>query len=266
MIFGGTKAVEMPPLYEGWFDKTRFIEKSIVGAVKSSYKVGQPIEVLFPSLPNLDEVSFGTKLNQEFGTMAAKELGMPAYKPGSKIKTYLVQFSNIYWAKRLAEGIGSTVWGLCTDGLKKDDIKQPGKLKLASINKPESFSQVKKGDTVIVIQPGTTEQWKFCLNKFSEQKLIFLNAPVTSTYDLGGPVENLRQAYYCKRVSKGWAFICSPGPWTAYIEKPDRTVEKLRTYDEKPSLSALSKEVREESFKRYAIFNDRYAPGFGGRI
>jgi len=52
----------------------------------------------------------------------------------------------------------------------------------------------------------------------------------------------------------------------AYIEKPDGTVELLKTYQQKPPLGEVAKYVREESFKRYAINNDRYAKGFGGRL
>jgi hypothetical protein len=54
MLFESSKG--MPPLYDGWFKKTGYIDKSIVSAVKSAAKVGSPIEVLFPSVPNLDEV------------------------------------------------------------------------------------------------------------------------------------------------------------------------------------------------------------------
>lgn len=56
------------------------------------------------------------------------------------------------------------------------------------------------------------------------------------------------------------------GPWEAYIEKPDGSVELLESYKEKPPLNKVATYVREESFKRYAINNDRYAKGFGGRL
>ncbi|KAG5177821.1 immunophilin [Tribonema minus] len=268
MVFGGGGGGKgMPPLFDGWFEQSRYLEKSMVSAVKASAKVGRPVEVLFPCVPNLDEVAFGTPLNQAFGKSVARDLGMPEYKPGSKIKTYLVQFSNVYWAKRLAEGLGGNVWALCTDGLKKDDVTKPGRMKFASINKPESYADVKKGDTVIVVQPGVAEQWRACEKRFTEQKLIFLNAPISTTYDLGGPLQSMEQAYYLKRVSKGWAFRAYPAPWTAYLEKPDSSVEVLCEYkDGKPSLRELSGSVREESLRRYAIFNDRFAPGFGGRL
>lgn len=63
-------------------------------------RTGKPVEISFFPVPNIDEVQFGTALNKAFGTEVAKDLGMGEYKPGSTIKTYLVQYSNIYWAKK----------------------------------------------------------------------------------------------------------------------------------------------------------------------
>lgn len=64
------------------------------------------MEICFFPVPNIEEVSFGTAINKAFGTEVAKDLGMGEYKPGSTIRTYLVQYSNIYWAKK--------VRGLCS--------------------------------------------------------------------------------------------------------------------------------------------------------
>ena len=63
-------------------------------------RTGKPVEISFFPVPNIDEVQFGTALNKAFGTEVARDLGMGEYKPGSTIKTYLVQYSNIYWAKK----------------------------------------------------------------------------------------------------------------------------------------------------------------------
>jgi hypothetical protein len=117
------------------------------------------------------QVAFGTVLNQSFGKEAAIDLGMPEYKPGSKIKTYLIPFSNVYWAKRIAEGLGGSTWGVFTDGLSKTDVSKPGKLKIASINKPETYADVKKGDTVIVVAPQVVESWRACAKIFKDQKV-----------------------------------------------------------------------------------------------
>ena len=45
------------------------------------------------------------------------------------------------------------------------------------------------------------------------------------------------------------------------MEKPDVGVECLKTYKTKPKLREVSELVREESFKRYAIGNDRWMSG-----
>lgn len=54
-----------------------------------------------------------------------------------------------------------------------------------------------------------------------------------------------------------------PGEWEAYLEKPDGSVELLQSYKTKPSLREVSEIVRDTSFKRYAINNDRW---MGGRL
>lgn len=66
-------------------------------------RTGKPVEICFFPVPNLEEVSFGTATNKAFGIEVAKDLGMAEYKPGSTIRTYLVQYSNIYWAKKVCE-------------------------------------------------------------------------------------------------------------------------------------------------------------------
>ena len=54
--------------------------------------------------------------------------------------------------------------------------------------------------------------------------------------------------------------------WEAYLERPDGSVELLESYRTKPPLNEVAKLVRETSFKRYAINNDRFAKGFGARL
>ncbi|CAM9234552.1 unnamed protein product [Sphacelaria rigidula] len=135
MFFGGLSgAGAMPKLYDGWFKKTGQIQKDIVACTKSALKTGKPVEVCFFPVPNIDEVAFGTATNKAFGIEVAADLGMGEYKPGSTIRTYLVAYSNVYWAKKLADGLGGVVWVVTSDGLKKDAsvIKKPGKAKLCS--------------------------------------------------------------------------------------------------------------------------------------
>lgn len=72
------------------------------GTAVRRVRTGKPVEVCFFPVPNIDEVSFGTALNKAFGVEVASDLGMDGYKPGSTIRTYLVQYSNVYWAKKVS--------------------------------------------------------------------------------------------------------------------------------------------------------------------
>merc|ERR1719203_282495 len=120
------------------------------------------------------------------------------------------------------------------------------------------------GEAVICCNPGGEESWDRIVSAHGSPgaPFIMLNNAYSTTYDLGNK-KGFEEAYYLKRISKGWVFRVFPGPWEAYIEKPDGTVELLKSYKKKPSLGEASKLVRETSFKRYAINNDRWTPGFG---
>lgn len=77
------------------------------------------MEVCFFPVPNVDEVTFGTPTNKAFGAEVAVDLGMGEYKPGSTIRTYLVQYSNVYWAKKvryLFTAPKTTHDAICDDG------------------------------------------------------------------------------------------------------------------------------------------------------
>lgn len=78
-------------------------------------RTGKPVELSFFPVPNIDEVQFGTAINKAFGTEVAKDLGMGEYKPGSTIRTYLVQYCNIYWAKK-ASGVCVVIIASRQDG------------------------------------------------------------------------------------------------------------------------------------------------------
>ncbi|CAM9201557.1 unnamed protein product, partial [Hapterophycus canaliculatus] len=66
------------------------------------------------------------------------------------------------------------------------------------------------------------------------------------------------QAYYLKRVSKGYVFRMFPKPWEALLEKPAGGVEVLGKYKDKPLLRNVAKVVRQESMKRFGMSNDRW--------
>ena len=67
---------DIPKLYNGYFDSQ--IAKQAATAVGAAISSGKTnIEVYLPSVPNLEEVRFGTPLNQKFGkTVVAKDLSV----------------------------------------------------------------------------------------------------------------------------------------------------------------------------------------------
>jgi Domain of unknown function (DUF1995) len=123
-------------------------------------------------------------------------------------------------------------------------------------------------DACIAINPGgeeTWERWRKSLVKNDKSPFLVLNNAYSTTYGLGNKA-GYEEAYYLKRISKGYIYRTFPGPWCAYLEKPDGGVELLESYKEKPQLNAVAKLVRDESFRRFAIGNDRWSPGFGERL
>lgn len=70
------KADEFPNLYKGWFrNDGDQIAKQMSSSVKKAIQSGEKyIEVLFDPVPNLDEVSVGTALNQRFRMDVASNL------------------------------------------------------------------------------------------------------------------------------------------------------------------------------------------------
>jgi hypothetical protein len=89
----------MPKLYNGWMDEQ--IAKQARTAVGKAVAAGKTkIEVNFPPVPNVEEVRFGTPLNQKFGMqVVAKDLAVQGgYRPGSEVSRQLIAYSNVYWA------------------------------------------------------------------------------------------------------------------------------------------------------------------------
>lgn len=100
LLDGGKDVPTLSPTYQSYFDAK--IAKQASTAVAKAVAAGiNKIEVQFPPVPNLDEVKFGTPLNQKFGkNIVAKELRIPGgYYPGSDISRFQVAFANMYWAK-----------------------------------------------------------------------------------------------------------------------------------------------------------------------
>jgi len=178
----------------------------------------------------------------------------------------------MYWAKKIAPAVkgsligGKSVAALTAEPVTLTQLKSMGDIsRTGAIMSPKSIKGNRKGEAIIFVNPGGEEMWGRFTNAHPADRAIMLNNAYSTTYGLGNK-QGYEEAYYLKRISKGWIFRCFPGPWEAYIEKPDGSVELLRSYKTKPMLSEVATYVREESFKRYAIFNDRFSKGFGERL
>jgi len=231
------------------------------------------IEVNFPPVPNVDEVKFGTPLNQKFGKQVlARDLKVPGgYAPGSYLSRNLIAYGNVHWAKKVAAALGGGPMGkpvsvLTAEPVVIKEIKDKGAI--STILPISSAASLKgKNTPLILANPGGEETWDklYATCGSPSSPCVVLNNAYSTTYDLGNK-RGYEEAYYLKRISKGWVFRAFPGPWQAYLERPDGTVELLRSYKQKPTLKEVAEIVREESFSRYAIYNDRWSKGFGERL
>jgi predicted CopG family antitoxin len=262
----------MPKIYDAWFNDQ--IAKQANAAISRAVASGKRImEVQFPPVPNVDEVKFGTPLNQKFGqSQLARDLKCKGgYKPGSKLSRNLLPYANIYWAKRIAGAVkggalgGKPVGVLTAEAVDFDEIGNLGDLtRTGKIFTDKARKEGRSNEAMICINPGGEETWERLVSAHGQPNcpLVVLNNSYSTTYDLGNK-KNFEEVYYLKRISKGWVFRSFPGDWEAYLEKPDGNVELLKSYKTKPSLREVSELVRETSFQRYAMFNDRY---MGGRL
>ncbi|KAL7482474.1 hypothetical protein ACHAW6_008149 [Cyclotella cf. meneghiniana] len=267
-IIDGGKS--MPKLYDGWFNDQ--ISKQASSSISKAISSGiRNMEVQFPPVPNVDEVKFGTPLNQKFGTqLVAKDLkAKGGYKPGSKVSRNLLAYSNIYWAKKLAGaaagGFGKPVGVLTAEAVDFEEVRNLGGLsRTGKIFQDEARKGGRNGESIVCINPGGEETWARLVSAHGQPNCPFLilNNSYSTSYDLGNQ-KGFEEVYYLKRISKGWVYRAYPGPWEAYLEKPDGTVELLQSYNTKPKLREVSELVRDTSFKRYAVFNDRW---MGGRL
>lgn len=260
----------MPKMYGGYFDEQ--ISKQASTAISKAISAGKKnMEVQFPPVPNVEEAKFGTPLNQKFGTsLVARDLKIKGgYKPGSNVSRNLIAYSNIYWAKRLAGAmkggaLGSRPVGvLSAEQLNFDEIKSMGDLsRSGKIFQDKSRKEGRNNEAIIAINPGGEETWDRLVSAHGQPNCPFLvmNNSYSTSYDLGNR-KGFEEVYYLKRISKGFVYRAFPGNWEALLEKPDGSVEILKTYKTKPSLREVSELVREESFKRYAINNDRWMAG-----
>lgn len=274
-LIDGGKGI--PILYKCYFDSQ--IAKQAATAVSKAVVAGKTrIEVNFPPVPNLDEVRFGTLLNQKFGkTVVAADLKLlGGYFPGSDISRQQVAFANAYWAKKLAATTGALsgfgkpgVTVLSAEPVTYSQITDKGAMANMAPLLVSRQTEATVSGACIVINPGGEETWERIRTTYMKESnkspFVVLNNAFSTMYGLGNK-RGYEEAYYLKRISKGWVFRSFPGNWQAYLEKPDGMLELLKAYTTKPELNEVAKLVREESFRRYAINNDRWSPGFGERL
>ncbi|KAL3772932.1 hypothetical protein ACHAWO_001131 [Cyclotella atomus] len=265
-----TGGKSMPTLYTGWFNDQ--ISKQCSASISRAISAGiTNMEVQFPPVPNVDEVKFGTPLNQKFGMeLVARDLKVKGgYRPGSDVSRNLLAYSNIYWAKKIANaaagGFGKPVGVLTAEAVDFTQIQNMGGLSRSGrVLTEQSRKGGRNNESIICVNPGGEETWPRLVSAHGQPNcpFIILNNAYSTSYDLGNK-KNFEEVYYLKRISKGWVYRAYPGNWEAYLEKPDGTVELLESYKKKPSLREVSELVRDTSFKKYAVFNDRW---MGGRL
>jgi len=258
-------------MYDSYFNEQ--IAKQANAAISRAISAGKRnMEVQFPPVPNVEEAKFGTPLNQKFGTtMVARDLGIRGgYKPGSGVSRNLVAYSNVYFAKRLASSMkgGAIVGGrpvgvLTAEQVTFDDICNFGDIsRCGVIFQDRARKEGRNNEAIIAINPGGEETWDRLVSAHGQPNCPFLvmNNAYSTSYDIGNR-KGFEEVYYLKRISKGFVYRSFPGDWQALLEKPDGSVEILKTYKTKPSLREVSELVRDVSFKRYAINNDRWMSG-----
>lgn len=264
----------LPQLYDAWFGPSHELAVGVQGAVTRAMNAGVlKMEVQWPVVPNLEEIAAGTLLNYEFGKLVARTIGMAEKEEYGLVRRYLAEWCNLYWVLKIAEAevfADRDVWAVSGDCVNKERARGLANVKLASMKIPPN---TKPEDVVVVIDPRYNEAWikGIKMQSSNDSPVIMLNSQFNETYGLTGPrkgpLKDVQVVYYLKRVTRGYVFFSWPGPWQAYLEKPDSSVELLATYDEQPKLSTIANLVRQESNARYgAMHNDRYVTGMGGRL
>lgn len=117
----------------------------------------------FPPVPNVDEVKFGTPLNQKFGkNVVAKDLSFKGgYKPGSELSRQLIAYSNVYWAKKIASAAkGGALGGkpacvLSSEPVNFANVQSMGDLtRSGKIMSEKARMEGRNGEVVVCINPG----------------------------------------------------------------------------------------------------------------
>eukprot|EP00607_Mallomonas_marina_P009520 CAMPEP_0182417898 /NCGR_PEP_ID=MMETSP1167-20130531/2347_1 /TAXON_ID=2988 /ORGANISM="Mallomonas Sp, Strain CCMP3275" /LENGTH=335 /DNA_ID=CAMNT_0024591749 /DNA_START=208 /DNA_END=1215 /DNA_ORIENTATION=+ len=258
------KSNEFPNLYEGWIRASGDqITKQMIKSVKAALsKKVQFIEVLFDPVPNLDEVAFGTVMNKKFRQEVSAELKVPDYATNRGGPSTL-EWSNLYWASRLVNGIGSpkaVAISLSGEGTRGKFLPTlPKGMRLLTLAEAKRTLAAGEASVLVLLSPCQSSHYSDgrTLSGKLGVPVIALNAPYSFRYDVGGgsPWE---LAYVMKRIPKGWIFRTFPGKFQAIIEGPDYEVFQAAQYDKQPTLPVISKASMEASAQKYgAVGNDR---------
>lgn len=208
---------QLPKLYDCYFNDQ--LAKQAKTAVSNALAAGKTnIEVNFSPVPNLDEVKFGTPLNQKFGKLVARDLNVPnGYKPGSNIARQQVGYANIYWAKQLAAAMNGIVGErpvtvVTAEPVGIADVRnKKGIAKLVGLGRQTNDPAAA---ALVCVNPGGEETWQRLRTALAKPKApcVMLNSAYSTTYGLGNKV-GYEEAYYLKRISKGFVYRAFPGPW-----------------------------------------------------
>lgn len=238
--FNFNKPNEFPNLYKGWLkSEGDQIAKQIILASKNALKSNiKYVEILFDPVPNLDEVAFGTVWNQKFRKDVVSNLQVPEYAT-NRGGTSTLEWSNIYWANRLAEGLGKKnvlALSLSGEGIPMTDKgirpilnKSLTLLRFSDCtsNKPkiDLTLQKEKVDLLIILSPCQANHYKEArvLADKLNIPVIALNAPFSHIYDVGGGAP-FELAYVMKRVPKGWIYRQFPKDFEVIVEGPNYDV------------------------------------------
>jgi len=267
--FNFNKENEFPNLYKGWIRSDGDqIGKQIIASTKLALqkKDIKYLEVLFDPVPNLDEVAFGTEWNKKLRKDVTENLRVPDYATNRGGPSTL-EWSNIYWANRLAEGLRAQIKGdIVLISLSGEGLKAPNTPTLTKGTRLVSLSTIKKMPLVpgeiglfILLSPCSESHYRdgIQLADKSQVPIIALNAPFSYRYDIGGG-KPFELTYVMKRIPKGWYYRQYPKDFEIIIEGPNYEILKAKSYSSQIPLTEISKVSMQASAEKYgSVGNDR---------
>jgi len=178
-----------------------------------------------------------------------------------------LEWSNIYWANRLAEGLRAQIKGdIVLISLSGEGLKAPNTPTLTKGTRLVSLSTIKKMPLVpgeiglfILLSPCSESHYRdgIQLADKSQVPIIALNAPFSYRYDIGGG-KPFELTYVMKRIPKGWYYRQYPKDFEIIIEGPNYEILKAKSYSSQIPLTEISKVSMQASAEKYgSVGNDR---------